>query len=382
MNVAYIPLRGGSKSIPLKNIKPLAGKPLAYWVIKAACECTSIDMVYVSTDSDTISGVISDFAFQKLRIVGRSAESATDTASTEFAMLEFAKKHTFSNIALIQATSPLLSSQDLANGFNAKQKDNVDSVLSVVKQKRFIWQDNFASYAKPLNYDYTNRPLRQNFDGLLVENGAFYITSRDALLQSNCRLSGNIKTVEMPEWTYIELDEPDDWIVVESFLQKKHKVDRATDIKMFLTDCDGTLTDGGMYYSPNGEEMKKFNTRDGAGLRMLKERGVIVGIITGESSDIVLKRAEKLNVDEFHLGISDKLETIKTLCNKYKIDKQNVAYIGDDLNDYDAICNVGLGMCVADSANEIKEISTFVTIASGGKGAVREAAEFCLHQMI
>jgi len=379
MNIAFIPLRGGSKSIPLKNIKPFAGKPLAYWTIKAACECSEIDTVYVSTDSDVISDIITGFGFQKLKVIKRSTESATDTASTEIGMLEFAKNHDcFSNIALIQATSPFLTSDDIKKGFAVKRLNEVDSVLSVVRQKRFIWHCADNGYAKPLNYDFMNRPRRQDFDGFLVENGAFYITSREALLQSGCRLSGNIKTVEMPEYSYVELDEPGDWDMTESLFINKIKAIKLPKIKMFLADCDGTLTDGGMYYSEHGEEIKKFNTRDGAGLRMLKERGIVTGIITGEMSEIVRKRAKKICVDEVHLGISNKLATINQLCAKYGFDIQNVAYIGDDLNDYEALCNVGLGICVADSVKEIKKISVLITNALGGGGAVREAADFIL----
>ena len=121
MNVAFIPVRGGSKSIPLKNIKPICGKPLVYWTVKAACECKYIDTVYVATDSDKIKEVSLRFKeedplFHKLQVIGRSAESASDTASTESAMLEFADNYNFDNIVLIQATSPLLTSDALDKG--------------------------------------------------------------------------------------------------------------------------------------------------------------------------------------------------------------------------------------------------------------------------
>jgi N-acylneuraminate cytidylyltransferase len=218
MNVAYIPARGGSKSIPLKNIRPLAGRPLVYWALKAACECGALDRVFVSTDSKAIAAVVSGFGFPKVEVAGRSAESATDAASTEAGLLEFAKSHEFEAIALIQATSPLLTAADLDRGFRLFARGDVDSVLSVVRQKRFVWRDSENGYAAPLNYDYLRRPRRQDFEGLLVENGAFYLTGREALLRSGCRISGNIKTVEMPPASYAELDEPEDWPVVESLL--------------------------------------------------------------------------------------------------------------------------------------------------------------------
>ncbi len=378
MNIAYIPVRGGSKSIPMKNIKSIAGKPLVYWAVKAACECKEIDKVFVGTDSDTIASVVEGFGFTKTAVIGRSAETATDTASTESAMLEFAEKYHFDKIVLIQATSPLITADDLAKGFSLLRQKDVDSVLSVVRQKRFLWEDSEGGHALPQNYDFFRRPRRQEFSGFLVENGAFYITDRTSLLQSKCRLSGNIKTVEMPPESYVEIDEPEDWLIVEHLLQRRQKSSGIPEIKMFLTDCDGTLTDGGMYYSAEGEVMKKFNTRDGAGLRLLKERGIITGIVTGEICSSVRKRAEKLGVDELLMGVGDKKTAISLLCDKYGMDIASVAYIGDDLNDVDAIAFVGYGICVSDGCPEAKTAAGYVTNARGGDGAVREAVDLIL----
>ena len=129
----------------------------------------------------------------------------------------------------------------------------------------------------PQNYDVYNRPRRQEFTGYLVENGAFYITSREKLLSSKNRLSGKIRAYEMDESTYFEIDEPSDWIIIEKQLLNREKKNEQNipEIKMFLTDCDGCLTDGGMYYSENGDELKKFNTIDGMGFKLLHEKGII-----------------------------------------------------------------------------------------------------------
>ena len=152
-------------------------------------------------------------------MVGRSDESASDIASTESAMLEFAVEHMFKYIVLIQATSPLLKPKDLSDGIALLGE--ADSVLSVVRQKRFLWnQDEFA---RPINYEYRKRPRRQEFEGFLVENGAFYITSRNSLLESCCRLSGKIKVVEMSEESYFEIDEPSDWIIMEKLKERQEE---------------------------------------------------------------------------------------------------------------------------------------------------------------
>ena len=384
MNVAFIPVRGGSKSIPLKNIKPICGKPLVYWTIKAACECDYIDKVYIATDSEiiretvnTIKYDVESSLFTKAEVITRSAESASDTASTESAMMEFAEKYDFNNIVLIQATSPLLQSTDLNRGFEVFKETGVDSVLSVVRQKRFHWSIDDNGYSYPTNYDVFHRPRRQEFDGYLVENGAFYITSKNALLESQNRVSGNIKAVEMNEDTFFEIDELSDWIIIEA-LMKKNNITASfniPEIKLFLTDCDGCLTDGGMYYSEQGDELKKFNTRDGMGFRLLRENGILTGIITSENVELNRRRAEKLKLDYLESGCTDKVKALKKICNENDIALQNVCYIGDDINDIEVLKLVGYGCVPANAVPDAKAVAVYIAKANGGDGVIREIAE-------
>ncbi len=380
MNVAFIPVRGGSKSIPLKNIREIAGKPLVYWTVKAANDCQDIDMIYVATDSNKIREVVESFDLNKVQVIGRSAGSASDTASTESAMLEFAEQHYFDNIILIQATSPLLTADDLSGGIAEFKKSSTDSVISVVRQKRFHWRMNEEGFVRPTNYDIFDRPRRQDFNGYLVENGAFYITGRENLLSSKNRISGNIRAYEMDESTYFEIDEPSDWLIIEKQLENKMKRNEIVipEIKMFLTDCDGCLTDGGMYYSENGDELKKFNTLDGMGFRLLQERGILTGIITGEKRELNRRRAEKLGLNVYEEGIVDKLGLVKKLCKELDIELQNVAYVGDDINDLEVIEAVGFGCSVANGVKKVREASIYVSQKSGGEGAVREIIDMAL----
>lgn len=385
MNVAFIPVRGGSKSIPLKNIKKINGKPLVYWTIAAAAKSENIDKIYVATDSAVIKETVESFGFSKVVVINRSAETAYDTASTESAMLEFANNYDFDNITLIQATSPLLTTEDIDGGFALFNEKNTDSVLSVVRQKRFIWKEadeDEGGESIPQNYNPLSRPRRQEFDGYLVENGAYYITTRKRLLETQCRISGRIKTYEMAEETYFEIDEPSDWIIVEHLLESKtaslNGASTFPDIKMFLTDCDGCLTDGGMYYSVSGDELKMFNTKDGMGFSLLKKAGIITGIITSENIELVKRRAEKLKIDELHMGATNKLDVIRSLSTKYNICPENIAYIGDDINDLDVIKTVGFGCSVNNAIDTVKSSAKYVTKRNGGDGAVREVIDLIL----
>ena len=378
--VAFIPVRGGSKSIPLKNIKSFCDKPLVYWTAKAANDCPQIDAVYIATDSKKISDTVKSFGLEKVKVISRSEKTATDTASTESAMLEFAARFSFVNIILIQATSPLLQTEDLSKGIEKYLLGQYDSLLSVVRQKRFIWLEKEGTGVAQ-NYNPFKRPRRQEWEGYFVENGAFYITKREALISNASRLSGKIGLYEMSEDTYFEIDEPTDWIILETLKAKQcNHINDTKTIKIFLADCDGTLTDGSMYYTANGDFMKKFSTLDGLGFRLLHERGIITGIITGENSEIVRKRAEKLKIDEIYLGIQDKAKIVDVMCQKYNINPNEVAYIGDDLNDLETLKKVGVAICPANAITEIKKVVEYITNRTGGSGAVREAAQYILEK--
>jgi CMP-N-acetylneuraminic acid synthetase len=193
---------------------------LVFWILDAVTACPKIERIFVATDNEEIANVIRGYGSAKAEVIGRTAATATDTARAELAVLEFAACHDFENIALIQATSPLLQPEHLEKGFQRLAEDGIDSVLSVVRQKRFIWENKQNNLITPYNYDPFNRPCRQNFEGFLVENGAFYITSKNLLVKNKCRLSGNISYVEMPEDTYFEIDELSDWIIVEALMKK------------------------------------------------------------------------------------------------------------------------------------------------------------------
>lgn len=382
MRVAFIPVRGGSKSIPLKNIKLMNGKPLVYWTVKAAAECEKIDKVYVATDSEKIRETVLRFDIEKVEVITRSAESASDTASTEYAMLEFAEKYEFDSIVLVQATSPLLTAEDLTKGCSIFEQPEVDSVLSVVKQKRFHWEEDSDGFAHATNYDIFHRPRRQEFDGYFVENGAFYITSKQLLQKSKNRISGKIRLYEMCEESFVEIDEPSDWIVLESLLKKRMgREKKKKTIRLVATDCDGVLTDGGMYYSESGDEAKKFNTLDGMGFELLRNRGIKTAIITGENSELLRRRAQKLNVDDLIMGQKDKLGALKYLCEKYGVPLEETVYIGDDIFDIPAIEACGFGCAPCNALDEVKKCAKFVTEKSGGQGAFREMVRTIMEEM-
>lgn len=149
-------------------------------------------------------------------------------------------------------------------------------------------------------------------------------------------------------------------------------------IKVVLTDCDGVLTDGGVYVGPTGELMKRFSIRDGMGVERLRDAGVVVGIVSGERSSALVARAEKLAIKELHLGIRDKLAVVDDLCERLGCSRDEVAYLGDDVNDVPVMRAVGFAGAPADALPQAREVADLVCAAPGGHGAFREFAEAVL----
>lgn len=148
--------------------------------------------------------------------------------------------------------------------------------------------------------------------------------------------------------------------------------------KLIITDIDGVWTDGGMYYDQTGNELKKFNTSDSAGVWFCKKLNIPVGIITGEHTEIVNRRAQKLKIDYLYQGITDKLHVAKELCSILNISLNEVAYIGDDIGDIELLKHVGISCAPNNAPNYIKSIVDIVTEKRGGEGAFREFVEHIL----
>ena len=145
--------------------------------------------------------------------------------------------------------------------------------------------------------------------------------------------------------------------------------------KLVITDIDGVWTDGGMYYDQTGNEWKKFNTSDSAGVLFLRLLGIPVAIITGEDTEIVRRRAEKLKIEHYYPGIKDKVAVAQDLINQLEIDWSDVAYIGDDLNDILLLKKVGLSASPSNAPLYVSSNSDMVLDVAGGDGAFREFVE-------
>lgn len=155
-------------------------------------------------------------------------------------------------------------------------------------------------------------------------------------------------------------------------------VERAKHIRLVLSDVDGVLTDGGVYYSARGEEMKRYNVRDGMGMNRLRDHGIEVGIVTRENTSIVSRRAEKLNISLLYEGAIDKLKILTDIEKKTGFDSTAIAFIGDDVNDLEVLRSVGLSASPRDALPNVRAAVHYVCSLDGGSGAFREFADLIL----
>ena len=149
-------------------------------------------------------------------------------------------------------------------------------------------------------------------------------------------------------------------------------------IRLFATDVDGVLTDAGMYYAESGDEWKKFNTRDGMGIKLLQRAGIITAIVTQERTKLVARRAEKLTIPELHQGVLDKLSLVREMAARHGLTLSQVAYIGDDINDLETLKAVGFSATPADGMPQVAAVVDYICQKKGGEGAVREITEMIL----
>jgi YrbI family 3-deoxy-D-manno-octulosonate 8-phosphate phosphatase len=376
--VGFIPLRKGSKGIPNKNKRKMVGRPLFTWVLGEAIFSNLDEIIVYTDDLEIIDFINKEYHWtNKVKAIVRSEASASDTASTETAIIEFCESidYDFDIFCLLQATSPFTKKEDI-NACLEKLIGDCDSALTVVNTHRFLWDKN----GTPINYNPKKRPRRQDFDGLLIENGAVYTITKPALKEHENRLGSQVGIVQMHEDSLLEIDSESDWIAVESLLIERQKRAKKSDkIKYLVLDVDGVFTDGSITYTKDGEHTKGFDMRDGMGLEVLRQFNVEVIIMTSENSELVAKRMEKLKIEHVFLGTKDKYTLLRHIMKSKNSSLNHVVYVGDDVNDLTNICSVGWSLTPNNATDEVKYHADVVLSKNSGSGAIREACKFIMN---
>ncbi|WBU37144.1 acylneuraminate cytidylyltransferase [Homoserinibacter sp. YIM 151385] len=393
--IAVIPARGGSKGVPFKNLRTVGGVPLIARAVRAALAASAVDRVIVSTDDlDIATAALAAGA----EVVDRPEELADDGASSESALLH-ALEHLrergdapAGQLVFLQATSPFIDPAALDDAVRRVRDGEEDVVFSAVETHVFLWRDGGAG-ATGVNHDAAHRPRRQDREPHYAETGAFYVMDAAGFRAAGHRFFGRVGIALVDPRGAVEIDDVDDLDLAEAIApvidgEAGARADTAVasgaellssreqpiDAEAVVTDFDGVHTDDRVIVSDDGHEYVIANRADGMGVRLLREAGVPMLILSTEVHSVVAARARKLQVDVIH-GSDDKAAALQYWAEEHGVDLAKVAYLGNDVNDLGCLDLVGWPVSVADANPEVRAASRIVLQSPGGHGAVRELAD-------
>ncbi|XP_023201476.1 N-acylneuraminate cytidylyltransferase-like isoform X1 [Xiphophorus maculatus] len=419
---ALILATGGSKDIPLKNIKPLAGVSLVGWVLRAAIDSGEFDSVWVSTDHDEIEKVAKSWGAKVHR---RSEEVSRDSSTSLETIQEFLKENPEVTVVCnIQATSPCLHPSHLKNALKKITEDGYDSIFSVVRRYQFRWKEvkkGSDECTEPENLDPAKRPRRQDWNGELIENGSFYFATRDLIMKEGRLQGGRVAYFEMEPEHSVDIDVDIDWPVAEQRVLRYGYFGRG--MSLMFCEVSGCLTDGrvhlsgsldrpgvsfaggpcdtdsgvvsanvsdseassakGSIHSRDTEGFSvSIHSRDTAGLRKLQKNDLKVVLLISEE-DVLRQMRFKLKMMtdcEVMLVGEDPLKDVQSMVEKEKLDWKDVAYMGCDAASASCLHLAGLSAAPADAHPDAIRAGKFACKQGGGAGAVWEFVEHVLLQ--
>lgn len=383
MNIlAIIPARGGSKGIPRKNLQPLAGKPLLAYTIEQARRTPAITRVVVSTDDAEIAAVAEQYGAE---VIWRPAEISGDDAASESALVH-ALDHLRDTegcepdlVVFLQATSPLRQPDDIQKAIETLQQQGADSLFSAAPSHAFLWR-LVDGQAEPVNYDYRQRPRRQERAPEYIENGSIYIFKPWVLREQSNRLGGKIALYVMGPLDSLQVDEPGDLALIEQVMASRRRQPPGPDlsqIRLLVLDFDGVLTDNRVLVDEEGKEAVWVSRSDGWGIARLKEAGIEVVVLSTEANPVVAARCRKLGID-YRQALESKEAALAELVEARGLAMQQVVYAGNDVNDLGCMRRAGVSVAVADAYPEVQQAAQLVLSYPGGYGAVRELCDLIL----
>lgn len=378
LTVAIIPARGGSKGVPGKNLRPVGGMPLIERAVRAASAASGVDLVVVSTDDQRIAAVAEGAG---ARVVARPVDLSGDTATSESALLHAldgleADGIRVGTIVFVQATSPFIPSEGIAEAVDHIVSGRFDSVFSAHETYGFLWRRDADGHAVAINHDAAHRPRRQDREPHHLETGAFYAFDATGFRRFQHRFFGLVGIVDVPERTAIEIDDEQQLAVAEALATASagHVTDVAITASVLVTDFDGVHTDDTATVDSEGRESVRVSREDGMGVSRLRRAGIPMLILSTEQNPVVARRAEKLQVPVLH-GIDDKAAALAAWAGENGIPLADIAYVGNDVNDLGALGIVGWPIAVANAHPDVKRVARVVLTRRGGEGAVREVIE-------
>ena len=381
--LAIIPARGGSKGIPRKNVRPLAGLPLIAYNIQQALRSRFVNRLVVSTDDAEIAAVAQGYGAE---VVWRPVEISGDTASSESALLHvletLQEKEGYHPdiLVFLQCTSPLTLAEDIDGTVQALLDQDADTSLAVIPFHYFLWRQT-GEDAIGINHDKSVRPLRQQREPQYLETGAVYVMHVPGFLQKRHRFFGKTAMYMMPAERRLEIDDPVDFEVAEVLMReqaaRQNGAQLPEQIDALVLDFDGVFTDDKVYVSQEGLESVRCSRSDGMGIGMLKQTGLPIWVLSTEVNPVVRARADKLGIP-VRQGLKDKGQALQQLMQEQGYDPAQVVYVGNDVNDLPCLRLVGCPVAVADAHPAVLAQAALVLAHPGGDGAIREICDLII----
>lgn len=401
--LAIIPARGGSKSIPRKNIKLLHGIPLIAYSIAAGLQANRVNRVIVSTDDDEIAKTARRFGTEVpfMRHTELALDDTPDLPVFQHALTWLRKHENYIPDVIVQLrpTSPFrppkLVDQAVDILLDNKTADSVRTVIPSGQNPYKMWRAAKNGYINPLLKatgiaEPYNAP-RQKLPLTYWQTGHVDAIRYKTIMTKSSMSGRRILPVILDPRYAIDIDTEADWSYAEWFMDHLNlsivrpeysigpSLGLLEKLRLLVLDFDGVLTDNRVMINAKGEEAVIAHRGDGSGIARLKDAGMKIIVLSTETNPIVEARCRKLKID-FIQGLSDKLSALKLLVKKYKVPLDEVAYMGNDVNDLACMQSVGMPIAVADAAPEALAAAKWITTRPGGYGAVREVADILMEK--
>ncbi len=398
--LAIIPARGGSKGIPRKNIKPFAGYPLIAYSIAAGLQSELTTRVIVSTDDEEIAAVARKWGAQTpfLRPAEFAADNTLDLPVFQHA-LKWLKEHEGyvpDVVVQLRPTSPArpvgMVDEAIRLLLDHPEADSVRGVVPADENPHKMWRVDTETglmhgLLKVEGIDEPYNAPRQKLPPVYWQTGHIDAIRPERTFMAGDSMSGkNIMPLFLDPSYTIDIDTPFDWMRYEWLVTHadlnmvwpgKARRGIPKKVDLVVMDFDGVMTDDCVIVDQNGIESVRCSRADGMGIRLLRESGMKIIVLSTERNPVVMTRCKKLNLECIH-GVLKKGDILANYLKEKEIDPQNVIYIGNDINDLPCFPLVGCAVVPADANPEVKKEADLVLVHNGGEGAVRELCDMLL----
>lgn len=375
-----VPAKGSSTRVPGKNRRLLGGVPLFLWAANNLARAMPRDRVYIDSDDPQTLALASAQGFSTLR---RPAELATNATDGNALMLWAASQVRADIYVQNLPPMPFLRGATLHRAIDAV-RGGAASALGVRREKVYRWDANGPTY------DLAQIPNSFDLPETVMEGMGLYVMRAEALERTKVRAAEPRVLIDLDPFEAIDIDHEIDLEFaqviaaglpassplvagIQELRQAIAETATPNRIKLLALDIDGVMTDGGMYVSEGGDELKKFNTKDGMAIKHLVRTGTAVAFVSSSTHRTIIDaRARRLEVERVHAGPGKKLEIVDAWRADLGIEWDEIAYVGDDVNDLPVIERVGLSACPADAASVVRATVDVILAREGGRGCVRE----------